>query len=179
MSPLPPPLFGMKNTNLTRYKTDVSEWIVSTHLTQDSFTLNASVMCFHDHVIMEKKKKKENLQKKINKMSKQKPALDKRKQQLVTCIQLATEHVRDQKTDTNPNKKECLQHQVSVSNWVWQEREAWSRDFQSNSRGRNTSNVTWGGQIWCVLQRDGDYWRKICNSVQSISSKFQSHWTRV
>lgn len=39
------------------------------------------------------------------KSQKQKPALDKRKQQLVTCIQLATEHIRDQKTDTNPNKR--------------------------------------------------------------------------
>ena len=112
--PPPPPThtFGMEKTSLTRYKIDVSKWnSVHAFYTRQIHTEPIS------HVLMEKKKRKPALKKrKRNKLSKQKPAL-----QLLTCVQLATEHVKDQKTDTNPNKKECLQHQVSVSNWVWQE----------------------------------------------------------
>lgn len=42
---------------------------------------------------------------KEKKSQNKKPALYKRKQQLVTCIQLATEHIRDQKMDTSPKKE--------------------------------------------------------------------------
>lgn len=40
--------------------------------------------------------------------------LDKRKQQLVTCIQLAREHIRDQETDTDPNKRNVY----SIKLWI-------------------------------------------------------------
>lgn len=135
------PMFGMRNTSLTRYKTDVSEWIVSTHLTRQFHTERIS------HVLI-KKKKRANPQKN---MSKQKPVLDKRKQQLVTCIQLATEHIRDQKTDTNPNKRNVYSIK-SAYQIEYDRREARSRDFQSNSR--EIYNETWGGQTRCILERE-------------------------
>lgn len=76
-------------------------------------------------------------------MSKQKPTLDERKQQLVTCIQLATEHVRDQKTVTNPNKRNVYSVK-SAYQIEYDRREAPSRDFQSNSREKyKQHNMRW------------------------------------
>lgn len=58
----------MKNTNLTRYKkVDISEWIVSTHLTQDKFTPNTPAVCLWKQT----KKRGKPAKKKGNKTSKQ------------------------------------------------------------------------------------------------------------
>lgn len=109
------------------------------------------------HVVMKKKKKRPS---KINKMSKQKPALDKRKQQLVTCIQLATEHIRDQKTDTNPNKRNV--YSIKSANQIeYDRREARSRDFQSNSREKyKQRNMRWTDSVH-LRERDGDLERDL------------------
>lgn len=61
------------------------------------------------------------------------------KQQLVTCIQLATELQRSK--DLNPSKRNVYSIE-SACQMESDRREAWSRDFQSNSRERQTLNAT-------------------------------------
>lgn len=103
-------------------------------------------------------------------MSKQKPALDKRKQQLVTCIQLATEHIRDQKTDTNPNKRNVYSIK-SAYQIEYDRREARSRDFQSNSRKKyKQRNMRWTDSVH-FRERWG-FGEEICNLVQCFSLEF-------
>lgn len=98
-------------------------------------------------------------------MSKQKPALDERKQQLVTCIQLATEHVRDQKTDTNPNKRNVYSIK-SAYQIEYDRKEAPSRDFQSNSqKNYKQHNMRWADLV-LIEERE-----VVCNSFQSFLFK--------
>lgn len=51
------------------------------------------------------KEEEETHEKEKQNVKNKKPASDKRKQQLVTCIQLATELEEIKKTDTKPNKR--------------------------------------------------------------------------
>lgn len=147
----PPPIFDMKNTSLTRYKID--EWIVSRQ--------------FHtEHISRVFERKRGNPQKKKrNKMSKQKPALDKRKQQLVTCIQLATKLKRSKDGYKNPNKRNVYSME-SAYQIEFGRREARSRVFQSNSREIEP--------VKHEEDRAGDLWRHLL--FRSVLFIRVQHW---
>jgi len=80
-------MFDENNTTLPKYKTGLSEWSCQ-HVSHRTVSHWTHQSCVH---------KKINLQKNKKIKSKNKTSLEKRKQPLVTCIQLATEHIRDQK----------------------------------------------------------------------------------